>query len=252
MRSKRIDNIMEYIYEYKNVTLKELCEKFEMSPNTIRRDLDEIISTQNDIVKTYGGITVQTKKELIPFSKRGISNPEEKERIAKKAAELVESGDSIFLDSGTTTMYMVDYLKMLDNVTIFTHSLEVMIRAVPYQNLNIISLPGILNRETLSFTGTATVEALSGYNIPKAFMASTGISSENGATNSSFTEYDIKSNIISRSKEICLLVDHSKFDVVSLMAYSPLTNFNYLISDQIPPQTIVEQIEQNGGNVIKA
>lgn len=252
MRSQRIDDIMEYIYENKNVTLKELCEKFEMSINTIRRDLEEITVSQNDIVKTYGGVKVQNKKELVPFSKRGVSNPVEKERIAQKAAELVNSGDSIFLDSGTTTMYMIDYLKTLSHITIFTHSLEVMMRAIPYENLNIISLPGILNRETLSFTGTSTAETLSGYNIPKAFMASTGISAENGITNSSFAEYDIKCSIISRSKEIFLLADHSKFDAVSLMTYASLERLDYLITDKIPPRSIVNSIEKGGGKIIKA
>lgn len=250
MRSKRIDEIISYIYENKNVTLKELCEKFQMSMNTIRRDLDEIMSTQNDIIKTYGGITVQNKKELIPFSQRNISNPTLKESIAKKACEFVQHGDTIFLDSGTTTMYMVDYLKDLDNITIFTHSLEVIMRAVPYENLNVISLPGILNRKTFSFTGTTVVESLAGYNIPKAFMASTGISSTNGATNSSMAEFNIKSHIITNTQQLFLLVDHTKFDVVSLMTYAPLNKFDYLITDQNPSQSITNEFQETNSQII--
>jgi DeoR family myo-inositol catabolism operon transcriptional repressor len=123
MRSKRISDIQDYIYENKTVTLDQLCRVFDVSKNTIRRDLKEIISGGN-FKKIYGGVTVKDSKDLPPFSERNISNLEAKKKIAAKAAELVEDSDVIFIDSGTTTIHMIDYIKDRKNLTIITSNLD--------------------------------------------------------------------------------------------------------------------------------
>lgn len=124
MRSQRIAEIEQYIYANKTVTLDELCEVFQVSKNTIRRDIEEIVQNP-DIVKTYGGVMInnQTKKLLVSFAERNINHQDVKRKIAEKAASLVEDGDSIFIDSGTTTLYMLEYLKN-KKITLLTNNVE--------------------------------------------------------------------------------------------------------------------------------
>ncbi|QOX65565.1 DeoR/GlpR transcriptional regulator [Anoxybacterium hadale] len=251
MRSKRISDIEDYIYENKTVTLDQLCRVFDVSKNTIRRDLKEIISGGN-FKKIYGGITVKDNKDLLPFSERNISNLDAKKKIAAKAAELVEDSDVIFIDSGTTTIHMIDFIKEKKNLTIITNNLEVMIRVIPYENIKLISLSGELDRNTLSFTGDTASAVLKSYNISKAFMASAGVSINGGVTNSSTKEYDIKSTAVKRSNSVYLLTSEDKFNLVAIMTYCTLDKLTGIITDGHPPQDIHDFMTDHGMDLIIA
>ncbi len=244
MRSKRISDIEDYIYENKTVTLDQLCRVFDVSKNTIRRDLKEIISEGN-FKKIYGGVTVKDNKDLLPFSERNISNLDAKKKIAAKAAELVEDSDVIFIDSGTTTIHMIDFIKEKKNLTIITNNLEVMIRVIPYENIKLISLSGELDRNTLSFTGDTASAVLKSYNISKAFMASAGVSINGGVTNSSTKEYDIKSTAVKRSNRVYLLTSEDKFNLVAIMTYCTMDKLTGIITDGMPPQDITDYMAEH-------
>ena len=233
MRSNRISNIEEYIYKHKTVSLDKLCEVFNVSKNTIRRDINEL-TEKGSIKKVYGGVSSQQKPTLIPFEERSIKNINLKSNIGKLCADYIKDGDIIFLDSGTTTLTIVDYLKEKNNLTIITNNLEIIVKSIDLPNLNIICLPGNLIRETNSFVGIDTVSILNKYNINKSFMASTGISIEYGITNSHPLESEIKRLAIEKGSEVFLLVDSTKFDNSSLVTYAQLKDINYLITDKKP------------------
>ena len=230
-----MEQMEAYILEHKTVTLDELCEEFGVSKNTVRRDLDVLLENRR-FKKIYGGVTVEDFKELVSFGERNISKLSEKQRIAQKAASLVEDGDVIFIDSGTTTLHLVEYLGERKNVTIVTNNIETILRAIPMENLTLIALPGTLNRKTLSFTGLNAVQLLQQFNIRKAFMASTGYSMESGVTNSSPLESDIKRTAVARSQQVYLLADAAKYGAAALTTYCRLEELNGLITDQLPPQ----------------
>lgn len=250
MRSQRIAGIEQYIYAHKTVTLDELCDVFQVSKNTIRRDIEEIIQNP-DIVKTYGGVMIntQTKKLLVSFTERNISHQDAKRLIAARAASLVEDGDSIFIDSGTTTLYMLEHLKD-KKITLLTNNVEVMLQAIPYENINLISLSGVLNRKTLSLTGNNAAKLLSTYNVKKAFLAATGITLENGATNSSPEETCIKEMAVKKSIRKYLLADSSKFGVVSLLTYADIDDFDGIITDRRPDETFCEYAKEHQVEII--
>ena len=171
--------------------------------------------------------------------------------IAKKAASLVEDGDSIFIDSGTTTLHMFEYIKD-KNITLLTNNMEILVQALPYENINVISLSGTLNRKTLSFTGNSAAKFLSIHNVKKAFMATTGVTLENGVTNSSPEETCIKEMAIKRSAEKYLLADSSKFGVVALLTYSDVSSFTGIITETMPDETFCEYAKEHQVSIIKA
>lgn len=251
MRSKRIEDIKDYIYENKTLTLDQICEKFQISKSTLRRDLDFILAS-GDIKKIYGGVTTLPKKALIPFEQRNISHLNEKKKIAFSAARLVENGDIIFIDSGTTTLHIIESIKSKKNITILTNNIEIILQAIPYSNINIISLSGTLNRETLSFTGACAAQVLQNYNISKAFMAATGFSIANGVTNSSPLESEIKRVAVKRSQSVYLLADHSKCGDVSLITYCDLEQIDILITDAEPSPDLCEFMKKNGQKILIA
>jgi DeoR family transcriptional regulator, myo-inositol catabolism operon repressor len=251
MRSKRIEEIKDYIYKNKTVSLDQICHQFNISKSTLRRDLESIL-TQGDIKKIYGGVTVLPKKELIPFETRNIANPEKKMKIASAAAQLIKNGDIIFIDSGTTTMHILESIKNKKDITILTNNVEIILQAIGYDNINIITLSGSLNRKTLSFTGNYAAQVLQHYNISKAFMATAGFSIANGVTNSSPAETALKHTAVERSQSVYLLADSSKCGEVSLMTYCGLEQIDILITESAPTPDICEFMKKNGHKILIA
>lgn len=250
IKSQRIDEIKNYIYLHKTVTLPQLCENFNISMSTLRRDIDEVLQDHN-FKKIYGGITVQ-QKGLLPFDVRNIANRAAKERIASEAAQFVEDGDIIFIDSGTTTLHMFKAIKDRENITILTNNLDIIIQAIPYENIKIISLSGVLNRYTLSFSGAESAKVLENYNISKAFMATTGFSIKIGVTNSSPLETALKQYVVQRSRLTYLLADSSKNGIIALMTYCTLDEIDALITDAPPSDSVCQYMEQHGSQIIVA
>lgn len=252
MRSKRIDEIEEYVCSQKTVELDQLCALFGISKSTVRRDLDELVE-RGRIRKTYGGVMADTeRKPLVPFQERNITNAESKRAIAARATHLINDGDVIFIDSGTTTLYMLDYFEHHQKVTILTHSVDVIMRALPLENTEVLTLSGVLNRKTMSFTGPTAVDVLRNYNISKAFMATTGFSIESGVTNSSAAETEIKRMAVKRSRQKILLADHSKTGGISLFTYCALDQMNTLVTDKAVPHEYEDYFKYNKGTVLLA
>lgn len=251
MRTKRIEDIKKYIYENKTVTLDQICSRFEISKSTLRRDLDTILSEGN-IKKIYGGVTAIPQRELVSFNERNIAHLEQKKKIAAAAAQLVENGDIIFIDSGTTTVHIIDLLKTKKNITVVTNSIAIILSAIPFSNISIITLSGTLNRKTLSFTGPYAPQILRNFNISKAFMATTGFSVESGITNSSPLETDIKRMATERSQQIYLLADSSKCGAAALITYCGLDKIDALITDAEPSEEVRDFMTSNKKQIIIA
>jgi DeoR family transcriptional regulator, myo-inositol catabolism operon repressor len=248
MKLARINHIEEYILNNKTVSLDKLCEVFNVSMNTIRRDISTLIE-KGSIKKIYGGVTVNEINTVVPFEERYIEHSSEKDMICKLASKFIHDGDVIFIDSGTTTMKILDYIKDYQNLTILTNNLNIITASYSYPNLNVITLGGNLIRETSSFSGIGSADLLKYYNISKAFMASAGISSSYMVTNSTFQEYDIKKAIIEKAEESYVLVDSSKFGKSALVTYCELKDVDYLITNNMPSDSFVQYCNINKVNL---
>lgn len=252
MSPRRLDRIRSFIYKNRMVTLDRICEEFEISKSTLRRDLSAILAEDGNIRKIYGGVTVVSQNTLVSFEKRNVEHLEEKKRIAAEAARFVENGDVIFIDSGTTAVHLLQAIKEKENITILTNNIPIIISAIPYANLSVISLSGILDRKTYSFTGASAVQVLRNYNISKAFLAATGFSVANGVANSSTFEAEIKRMAVERSQKIYLLADSSKCGNVALITYCGLEDIDALVTDSPPSQSVCDFMEKEGKQIVIA
>ena len=185
--------------------------------NTVRRDVPELLTT-GGIEKVYGGVRSATQNAIqAAYPKPGGS----KRAICFEAAKLVKDGDIVFIDSGTTTVQIIEAIKDR-NVTVITNNIQVMTKALDYENIRVIMLPGEVHRKTLSITGEDSAEYLSHMNTNIAFMAATGAS--------------IKKAAVAHAERAVLLVAGSKFGTTSLLIYAGLDKFQTVITDsRIPP-----------------
>lgn len=244
MKISRLNSIEQYVIARETATIDELCETFNVSKNTIRRDLN-VLEARGHISKVYGGVTAISSQGAIPMPIRTGMHSSDKNLIGRLAAEEVEDGDTIFVDSGSTTLCMLKYLATKKRITIVTHSLGALAEASKYENLNIISLGGIYSRPTDSFVGLSAFESLSSMKINKAFMASTGVSIDNGLMNSTFLEAEIKRGISQRASNIILLVDSSKIGHDGIISFCKLEDITYFITDSKPSEEYMQFFEAN-------
>lgn len=239
MRLQRIDEIEAFVREQKSASIEQLCEKFQISKTTLRRDLDQLMQ-RGTIEKVYGGVTAIEQKDatlssLISYSERNNTNIELKDRIAQLAASYVQDNDIIYIDTGTSTLGVIDYLTRVSNLTLITNSVLVASKALNHDNIKTIILPGVVNLRTASSTGSECLEYLKRYHIQKAFMACTGIT-ELGAANTSPEESAVKRLALEQSQVHYFLIDHTKFDKPALMVYAPINKMNYVFTDQLPSE----------------
>lgn len=244
MRAPRIQQIEEYVLKNNTVSLKELCDMFKVSMSTIRRDVAEL-QRRGTVKKVYGGISVNSQASLVPFHARSTVNRSAKQIVCDLAIQFVEEGDVIFIDTGSTTCNMVESLAKFKNITVITNNIDVIIRAIPYPNIQLFTLPGMLNRKNNSFSPMGTEDIFRGYNITKSFLAAGGVSLEGHVTNNTPLETPLKRAAVQRADQNYLLVDSSKFDVTSLITYCQLTDIDKIITDKKPDDKYIKYCNEN-------
>lgn len=248
MRVERLNQMEAYILSKGTVTLYALSEHFDISLNTVRRDVADLID-RGHIRKVYGGVSVRHNPDskpysvLLPFAKRTEMHPQEKQIIGTIAASLVEDDSVVFLDSGSTVPYMLPSLAE-KNATIVTHSLSVMLEATKYPNLRVLALGGKLNHATNSLVGDALF-GLRSIRLHALFMAATALSVEWGASNNTYEEYRLKSELTQLHSRIYMLADSSKFGKNATYCYCPFTRIKGIVTDKLPNPAFLKAMRDN-------
>lgn len=249
MVCERRKEIAQYIQAREQVSLDELCDVFKKSKNTIRRDINDLESL-GVLQKVYGGVRAielpSPTGEIVSFTDRTVKNVTEKNRICELAAPLVNDGDVIFIDSGTTVINIIEHLALKKNLTIITNNFHVLHKCIQYPGINTVSFGGQLNTVTASFMSNFFFsDYIQMFNINKAFLSATGVSIESGTSNTSPFEAEIKKGIVQKSNVNILLVDHTKFDRNALLTYSSLNRFQYVVTDCAPSQKYLDYFAKN-------
>jgi DeoR family myo-inositol catabolism operon transcriptional repressor len=244
MRTDRLRELEEFMQHRRSATIPELCEHFNVSLNTIRRDIKELIRN-GSISKVYGGIIWNQEDNIVPFTARSTVATEEKRHIGSLAAAMVEDGETIYIDSGTTSVHLLPFIAQKRNVTVVSNSLIVFNEIQKYPELNLLTTGGIYNQKTKSFVGVSAVNGLNDIRIRKAFMSATGVSIEAGATNNSLHEAEIKRSVIKHAQKVILMVDHSKLDKTAAICFCDLDQLSAFVIDRKPPERYIRYFEQN-------
>lgn len=237
---ERKQYILHLLHETGKVRTNELVEQLEVSSETIRRYLEELEGEQK-LKRVYGGAVKVNygKEEPSPYA-REILNAEEKKRIGRVAARLVEDNDSIIIDDGTTTLQMVHYLTGKQGITVLTASVPTLSLLLQYENQGMFSgdiyfIGGKVNTKHFRTSGSLAEQMLGNFYVDKAFIAIDGISPHRGVTS-----YDAERAILARkfmehATRSIVLADSSKFGVSNFYKLAELQDVDMIISEAAPP-----------------
>ncbi len=244
MRDNRRKEIAAYISRQQFASMNELCELFHASMNTIRADVAFLEKT-GTVEKVYGGVRSVLQQEIPLFTQRAQLRSDAKLAIVRAAADFLQDGDTLFVDAGTTTMNLLSSLPPERRLTIVTGNLHLIEQANTRPNVEIVVLPGCVNRRTNSVSDVSTLEFLSRHHFIKAIMATTGLSSDGKLNVSSYLEYEIKQLAVRLSEQRILLCDSAKFGDMGLLSYASLDDIDDLITDSACPDALRSLCERS-------
>lgn len=240
LTEERYALILDTVNKQHSVRLGELCELLDTSESTVRRDLS-VLAEKGLLTKVHGGaIAISETFSPVEFNmeeKSGL-NIEEKTAIAKYAASLLEDGDFVFVDAGTTTEKMIDFLPER-RATFVTNGLF-HAKKLAQRGFRVFVLAGELKFSTEAVVGTECVLALRNYNFTKSFIGVNGISISCGLTTPDPAEASVKSAVISNSRTAYVLADNSKFDCIASVTFSSLDKV-VIITDKVKDRRYLEK-----------
>lgn len=251
MSIARRQTIWEMLKEKGMLTLKELEAVFpNVSSMTLRRDF-QYFESIGEAIRVKGGIRYIRSMGVLQedvYAMRLLMNRAAKDKVAQIAAEYIETGRSIFLDSGTTALNLAYNLpdKHLSILTSSPHiALEVLKRHTP--NVNLIG--GTVSRESFSVSGQQSLRFVENYNFDVAFMVPSAFSKENGFSIGNHSECELKRHIVRKSKKNIVMVDSSKFGKSMPFTFATLEQVNILITDVKPSEDVLEAAKRYGVSV---
>lgn len=232
LTEERHSIIIDMVNRKKNVELNELCELLDTSESTVRRDLS-ILHDKGVLVKVRGGaIAVDDSFTSLEqnVDEKAVLYVREKEAIARYAASLIEDGDFVFIDAGTTTEKMIDFIPARQ-VTFVTNAF-VHAKRLAQRGFKVFLPAGEIKLSTEAIIGASCVLSLDQYNFTKCFMGVNGISVTGGFSTPDPNEASVKAAVINNSHTAYILADHSKFDKTSSVKFAYLNKCR-IITDRL-------------------
>lgn len=243
---ERRQRIFEDIEASGIASVRELAQRFEVSTITIMRDLQEL-EQEGLIRRVHGGaISVRGASYEPPFTARESQLSTEKQRIAEKAVELINDGDSLILDVGTTTLEIARALKGKRNLTVLVTSLRAALELASQPAIQVIVVGGKLRSSELSLVGHLAEQTLRAFQVDKAFIGVGGITIEHGLTEFNFDEAGVKRTMIERARQCIVVADHTKFGKVMLTTVASLTVVDRIITGTEIDDEMVTRLRQMG------
>lgn len=246
MMNKRQIQITELLHRDGSVRVKELSEIFNVSQETIRRDL-ALLEKNGFLKRIHGGAVLKERKQRleIPVLFRAQKNIEEKKMIGKKAASFINDGDIIAIDASTTGLELTKHIKN-KNITVITNSIPVSLELLSCENITVILIGGYLSKESVSLVGNFSESVLKDYHVDKFFFSCNGINLERGISEIHEEQALVKRVLISISDQLILIADHSKFGVKSLFRLCNITDIDCLITDNKVALEEIREINKMG------
>lgn len=251
LADERRSLILEDLYNNGIVKVNELSEKYDVTVETVRRDISAL-QAQNLVRKVYGGavpISSTVKDSL--YASRETLHAKGKAAIGRFVAEKIHEGETILLGSGTTTLEIAKNLKHFNNLTVITNSFPVIMELISTK-LNIFCLGGHVGNIDMNMIGAFTINALKEFHVDCAFITALGITIGAGVTCYSSEEAFFARQVRDQSGKLILVADSSKFGNNSLVIQGQLTDYDTIITDSNIDKTYLDEFAQNDVKLILA
>jgi DeoR family transcriptional regulator, aga operon transcriptional repressor len=252
--SARRERIVGMLREQGSVQIPALAELFDVSTQTLRKDLN-FLDARGVCTRSSGGAILrngaQSPTEDAIDIKRKLYAAE-KARIGRAAAALISSGDSVLLDSGTTTLQIARQIRAGEPLVVVTNDLGIMNELASHEAVQLVFLGGTLRRKNMSFYGTQTERALQDMHVDKLFLAADGVHIEKGITTHFEPESLLNRAMCKAASEIIVVADSSKFGRICLHKILEPQGIARLVTDAGIPDEAREALAASGVDVIIA
>ena len=216
------------------VIVSELARDFDVTEETIRRDLERL-DKEGLVSKTYGGAVSRQNSALdLPYNIRETVNVEQKQTIADKVVDLIRDGERIMLDSSSTALYVVKKLKKKQNLTVITNSVKILIELADKSDWTVLSTGGVLKKSGLSLTGSSAEKMIGSYHVDTAICSCRGLDMELGVTDSNEHDSLIKTAMFASAERRILIIDETKFDRKSFVKVCAPDQVDLLVTNAAP------------------
>lgn len=247
LQNERQEKILDRLRQNGSVKVTVLAKDMGISESTIRRDINEL-DRQGRLKKVFGG-AVALNRDMSPVetdvAQRTLINIREKDIIAEYAASMINDNDFVYIDAGTTTEKMIDYLDK-KSVTYVTNGITHAKKLIQ-RGFDAYVIGGLLRPSTEAVIGAAAIEAVQKYNFTKCFMGTNGIDTESGFTTPDIGEAAVKTAVMKKSYVSFVLADHTKFGLVSPVTFADIEEA-CVITDRLEGEhyrryTVIKEVE---------
>lgn len=247
---ERRSKILDFLQKERRVKVDRLSEEFGVSEVTVRRDLKEL-EEEGHLRRTHGGAVLVNHRKFEPsVTEKAEHFGDEKKLIGQLAAELIQDGETILIDAGTTTIQIIQYLKEKQDLTIVTNGFNVVNEVLKYNYpFELVVIGGNVKKRTQAIVGPLAEVVLEKIRVDKVFLGANGVTLEDGVTTPDLLEANIKKKMLEVGQQRILLADHSKFNRVLFSKIVDLEEIDLLITDKMDP-TEKERYEQVGVEII--
>lgn len=238
---------MDFLQQNQTAKVGFLSKQLNVTPETIRRDLEHLEEV-GTIKRVHGGAMInQTNTPETNFLVREAINIKEKEFIALEACQYVQEGDFIALDVSTTNTEIAKQLqKNFNQLSILTNSLTIATIVSQNPNFEVILPGGRLRNSELCIVGGSAIKQINRLHIDTFFMSVSGVSLTDGLMDIGHGEYEVKMAMFNNATNTLVVADHTKFEATSMLRIGPLSSVNGIITDPMIAQAIVEHFDSNG------
>lgn len=246
---ERKRRIVQFLERYTRGSVQELSQETGVSESTIRRDLKELEEAKL-LKRTHGGaVSLQRVNFEAPYYDKEDRFLEEKRRIARKAVQMIQEGDAILLDGGTTTLQIAKELKSFSNIKVITNSIMALNELKECRNIEVSITGGMLRPDTMAFVGPMAEHSLDMVRVDKAFLATNGLDLQQGISTPNMLEAATKRKMIAIAKQVILLADRSKIEQVSYCKVADITEIDHLFMDSGAPDSFIQKLRETGVDV---
>ena len=243
---ERRNEILEKLQAERRVVVSELSALYDVSEETIRRDLDKL---ENDgyAIKSYGGAVINENSNLdLPYNVRKNTNVLGKQKIAALISEMVHDGDNIMLDASSTAVAIAKAIKNKKDLTVITNSLEIALELIETPGCNVISTGGVATGSSFALVGSVTDKTIRSYYVDKAIISCKGIDMYAGFTESDERLANNNASMFYMAKTKILAIDSSKFNKIAFAKIGDLKEISKIVTDKKPEEEWLQKFEELG------
>ena len=243
---ERRNEILMKLQAERRVVVSELSQLYDVSEETIRRDLEKLVN-EGVAIKSYGGAVINENANLeVPFNIRKNYNVIGKQKIAEQIAAMVKDGESLMLDASSTAVYIAKALKEKKNLTVITNSIEIIVEIMDMPEWKVLSTGGLSREGSFALVGPQTDKMLKSYHVDKAVISCKGFDLESGITDSDELHANNKITMLGAAGKKILAVDKSKFDKTAFTAIGALDDITTVVTDEEPDRRWLQAFEEAG------